>query len=137
MKFFAYISHLSKTAKIFISILGIYGILLALNLFNGIQSNHTLCIFKNLTGIPCPGCGLTRGTLAIFEGNFSEAFSYNILSIPIMLAALISIGWLSFDLIKKKDTFIKAINIPVKITYLIPFFILTLTSWIVNIYRGI
>lgn len=35
------------------------------------------CVFKRLTGLYCPGCGLTRMFSAIIEGDFSAAIRYN------------------------------------------------------------
>jgi len=34
----------------------------------------TRCVSKNLFGIPCPGCGMTRSYLHVFEGDFKAAF---------------------------------------------------------------
>ncbi|MBQ2676830.1 MAG: DUF2752 domain-containing protein [Clostridia bacterium] len=35
------------------------------------------CVFYEITGLYCPGCGNTRAAMAIVKLNFSEAFSYN------------------------------------------------------------
>jgi hypothetical protein len=35
------------------------------------------CIFRKLTGLYCPGCGLTRMCSAILEGDLIAAFGYN------------------------------------------------------------
>jgi hypothetical protein len=37
------------------------------------MSQHSLCVFANLTGTPCPGCGLTRAALALLRGDFAGA----------------------------------------------------------------
>ena len=37
------------------------------------------CPIKTLTGFDCPGCGITRCILSIFELNFYQAFRYNML----------------------------------------------------------
>ena len=42
-----------------------------------LNSSPSLCIFKNLTGVPCPGCGTTRGFCSIMQGNFKQAYEYN------------------------------------------------------------
>lgn len=34
----------------------------------------TKCVIKNVTGIPCPSCGMTRSYLHVLEGDFSAAF---------------------------------------------------------------
>lgn len=45
----------------------------------------TLCLFRAVTGVPCPTCGSTRATLALASGQLSLAFRYN---------PLISAAWL-------------------------------------------
>ena len=36
-----------------------------------------LCFFKHLTGLDCPGCGLTRSFLSLARGHFLDAFHFN------------------------------------------------------------
>lgn len=35
------------------------------------------CLFHKITGLHCPGCGLTRMLIALWKGNIKEAFMYN------------------------------------------------------------
>lgn len=35
------------------------------------------CIFRLITGIPCPGCGMTRAWLAALRLDFAAAFAYH------------------------------------------------------------
>lgn len=35
------------------------------------------CIFRMLTGLLCPGCGITRCLTALADLNLKRAFSYN------------------------------------------------------------
>jgi hypothetical protein len=35
------------------------------------------CLLREATGIPCPTCGATRGTLALLEGQLVEALLLN------------------------------------------------------------
>jgi hypothetical protein len=37
----------------------------------------SLCPIKALTGLNCPGCGITRMFVALFHGNIYQAFRYN------------------------------------------------------------
>lgn len=47
------------------------------------------CIFRRVTGIPCPGCGMTRAHLAALRLDFKAAFFYHPLwPLPIPLLAL-------------------------------------------------
>lgn len=41
------------------------------------QIFHIGCLVKTLIGIPCPGCGLTRATLAFLKLDFKTAFYYH------------------------------------------------------------
>lgn len=47
----------------------------------------TICGFKNLTGLPCPGCGLTHSFCALARGNIGEAFEFNLLG-PLLYVVL-------------------------------------------------
>jgi hypothetical protein len=38
------------------------------------------CYFRKITALDCPGCGLTRGFIALCHGDFAEAFSVNALT---------------------------------------------------------
>lgn len=57
------------------------------------------CMFKNLTGIPCPGCGLTRSMVAAAHGNMRQSFHYHRLGLLtlfyILLQFVYRIGALS------------------------------------------
>lgn len=46
-----------------------------------LNGNHTICIFKNMTGHECSGCGMTRAILSAIHFRFDDAFSYNQFSI--------------------------------------------------------
>jgi hypothetical protein len=50
-----------------------------------LSDNFSPCIFLEKYGILCPGCGNTRAVRAVLEGNFIEAFRYNI-TIPLVIA---------------------------------------------------
>ncbi|MBR0278150.1 MAG: DUF2752 domain-containing protein, partial [Clostridia bacterium] len=45
--------------------------------------SESLCPFKRIFGIPCFGCGMTRGFISILNFDFKSAFKYNALSIPL------------------------------------------------------
>jgi hypothetical protein len=60
--------------------LGLYlGLLFALMFVptSFLESGHSLCLFKNLFGIECPGCGMTRALSGVLHGDFAGAFQYN------------------------------------------------------------
>ncbi|MBT0565600.1 DUF2752 domain-containing protein [Williamsia sp. CHRR-6] len=41
------------------------------------SSGPIMCPVRLLTGLPCPGCGLTRSWIATAHGDLGAAFSYN------------------------------------------------------------
>ncbi len=46
--------------------------------FNPIELKYyPPCLFRELTGKYCPGCGGMRGTHYLLNGNFEEAFKFN------------------------------------------------------------
>ncbi len=55
-----------------------------------------ICYFKNLTGIPCPGCGMTRSFLLILQGRFAQAWEMH----PF------AYGWIVFAVIFFVDRYV-------------------------------
>ena len=50
-----------------------------------------LCPMAGVLGIPCPGCGLTRATLALVRGDLSSAFHFH----PLVFVISPMFVWLS------------------------------------------
>lgn len=63
------------------------------------------CFFKKNLGIRCPGCGLTRAFVSIFNLDFINAFKYNIISIPLFVFIIISNVLIIYDVIFNKNKF--------------------------------
>jgi len=53
-----------------------------------------LCPLLSLTGLACPGCGLTRGFHSLFNGDIPTALDFNLL-LPIWLVLF---GWIFVSL---------------------------------------
>lgn len=72
----------STTERVF-SAIGVIGIatgVFAVGYFNPVTAGFfPQCPLYQMTGIACPGCGLTRGFHALFHGDFLTALDYNAL----------------------------------------------------------
>lgn len=59
---------------------------------------HWACLFRQLFALPCPGCGLTRGSLLALDGHLAEAFALNpaaplfVLGVALFAAALLALA---------------------------------------------
>ena len=67
---------------------------------------HTFCIFKGITGLPCPACGSTRATFQLFKGELLNSVLINPLGILTDVLIFISISWMIVDIIKGNETFL-------------------------------
>ena len=115
---------------------------LYINISNtGFKPANGVCLFKNVTGIPCPSCGATRSVLALIHGNFQRAIAVNPLGIIISAVLLITPFWIFTDFIRQKQTlinFYKQTEILLrkpKIAF--PLIFLVLINWIWNITKGL
>jgi hypothetical protein len=43
------------------------------------------CAFREATGLPCPGCGLSNGVAALLRGDWSQAIAWHAFA-PLVLA---------------------------------------------------
>jgi hypothetical protein len=42
-----------------------------------LKDQHSVCLFKNLTGKECYGCGMTRAVLSVIHFQFENAIKFN------------------------------------------------------------
>lgn len=114
--------------------------LLGLRSYLGL-SNSSICIFKNVTGYPCPSCGTTRSVVAILHGKFAEAYYWNILGFISLFSLFSLMIWLSYDFIKQKVTFFnfyKMVEVKFKNkSFLLILIVLLLCNWAWIIHKGI
>ncbi|MCA1839540.1 MAG: DUF2752 domain-containing protein [Actinomycetota bacterium] len=56
-----------------------------------------ICPLRRLTGVPCPMCGMTTGTVSFMQGHLVAAFKANPLSLPFVPG----MGFLLIDRLRK------------------------------------
>lgn len=64
-------------SKDYIKILGILAAVGTVSILYGYITGRSICAFYNITGVPCPGCGMTRAFKHLFQGHIAEAFRYH------------------------------------------------------------
>lgn len=57
---------------------------------NALGVLHWECPIRGVCGIPCPGCGITRGLLALAHLDVAGALAHNWLCLPLALLWLLS-----------------------------------------------
>jgi hypothetical protein len=67
--------------------------LVALAFVGAVVFDVPLCPFALLTRHPCPGCGLTRGTLALVRGHVGEALRFHQLVPVVTPLVALALGW--------------------------------------------
>lgn len=51
-----------------------------------------LCLLKQLTGVPCPTCGLTRGTLSMLGGHIIDGWTLNPMVFTLLAVAAAAVA---------------------------------------------
>lgn len=75
-------------------------ILILYFLFTRLAGFGIPCVFHLLTGLSCPGCGISRMFLSLAKGDFRSAFRFNAFVfcfLPLFLTLLLywTVGWLT------------------------------------------
>ena len=61
------------------------------------HSFYPVCQFHRLTGLNCPGCGMTRSLYALLHGHFFAALKDNALFVLILGTLAVRSGWQSWQ----------------------------------------
>ena len=69
-----------------------------------VDSGQPTCIMRIATGLPCPGCGMTRSWVHLAHGDVARAFEYNFFG-PIGFAmAVVLVVWTAYALLRRIPT---------------------------------
>lgn len=60
------------------------------------------CQFHRLTGLNCPGCGMTRAVQSLMHGDFISALHDNAFLVAALLLGLARGGWLVWRKIRRR-----------------------------------
>ena len=67
-----------------------------------IETDQSLSPFKMVTGFPCPGCGITKSFVSIYQGDVVKSFSYHLFGPIAFVLCFILIGILSVEIFTGK-----------------------------------
>lgn len=100
-----------------------------------------VCLFKELTSVPCPSCGSTRSVKSLVNGDIGDALYWNPFGIIISLIMALMPVWLIYDRITKRETFYDfyiSLEKFLKNKWIaVAAIILVLANWIWNITKGL
>lgn len=62
-----------------------------------IEHAQSLCPHMLLTGLPCPGCGITKSLVCLYRGDLSASFGYHAFGPFVALGCMVAIAWLAAE----------------------------------------
>ena len=103
-----------------------------------------MCIFKWLTGYPCPGCGSTRALISLLHGDIKQSLWYNpvvfiliICGFVLAFVSLIEYAKTKGRPIYKEMTVYKIFHQSLSVWVIVIAVIFTILNWAWNIHKGI
>ncbi len=80
---------------------------LGLNLLEGLTRSAvpSVCLFKEVTGLPCPSCGTTRSLLLLIQGRIFDSFMMNPFGIFAAIALATVPLWILADTVRRSESF--------------------------------
>lgn len=93
------------------------------------------CVFKFVTGIPCPGCGTTRAIEALLRGQIGLALWYNPVAI-VVLVYLLALPWVAlYDAWRQTSYLQKVARTPIRWYGVVLLVVVMLANWWWNIVK--
>ncbi|MFY7963685.1 MAG: DUF2752 domain-containing protein [Chitinophagaceae bacterium] len=68
-----------------------------------LENEQSYCPFKMLTGFPCPGCGITKSLINVYQGNIIESLYFHLFGPLTFLFCITVVIVLTTELITKKE----------------------------------
>ena len=100
-------------------------------------NNYSFCLFKDITGIPCPACGSTRATILLFKGDILQSILLNPLALITNFLIIFSLLWLIYELLTGSNKFLDFMKKDWNAKYKILIAIIIILNWAWNIKKGI
>ena len=80
-----------------------------LGVYSLLTGKFQLCIFRIFTGLPCPGCGLTRAFILLLQGKFSSSLHFHLLLIPVLFTLFTAVTAFIVKFFQKENTVRKGV----------------------------
>lgn len=122
---------ISIPANALLSNIFILAALFVLALFYSGGGHASFCLFKELTGIPCPACGTTRAVVSLLSGDMSNAFLYNPCAVLLVLLIAVQFPIQALTLRKKLSPDLM-LNISKMFTYI--FVSCLVLTWLLRLF---
>ncbi|HPA36576.1 MAG TPA: DUF2752 domain-containing protein [Chitinophagales bacterium] len=104
-------------------------------------ASGSICVFKYMTGLPCPSCGATRSVLSLLHGNFTAAQRWNPLGYLFAAVLLMVPVWLFTDVVFKRSSLYQAVqyaeNIIKQKKNAFILLLIIAANWLWNIYKNV
>jgi hypothetical protein len=84
------------------------------------------CSFLDLTGVPCPSCGLTTSFAYTVRGDFSNGLRANWVGVLMVIGCVVMVPWAAYSAWKGRLLGVKSLEGPLVATVLISFLLLFL-----------
>lgn len=101
----------------------------------------TVCLFKRVTGLPCPACGSTRAMMELAGGNPAGSLAINPNGLVLSVLLVVLPLWLLRDCCTKDDSLYRFYNRAEQQLKRKWFFglicLLVVLNWIWNIVKGL
>jgi hypothetical protein len=83
-----------------------------------VETAQSLCPFMLLTGLPCPGCGMTKSLLFLLNGDIQKSLSYHLFGPAVFVGSLALTSTAIAEMITRKKYFRKILY-NVQLAYLL------------------